>query len=65
MEAENHSKSLNSTEAAGKIKELGEKIKTCFFSTRTMNPDLSTRPMPTLKVEDDGTRWFMSHKDSH
>lgn len=65
MEAENHSKNLNGNEALEKIKELGEKVRTCFFSTRIQNPKLSTRPMSTLKVDDDGTLWFMSHKDSN
>lgn len=65
MEAENHSKNLNGNEAFEKIKELGEKVKTCFMSTRSESPKLITRPMSALEVDQAGNIWFMSHKDSN
>lgn len=62
---ENH-RDLFRKEAATKIKELGEKAKTCFFCTsiRTGEP-FATRPMTVQKIDDDGTLWFLSAADSY
>ena len=63
---EENRKDLNSAEAGEKIKELGEKAKTCFFCTRiTTGKHFSTRPMSLQKIDDDGICWFLSSIDSH
>jgi general stress protein 26 len=63
---EKNHQDLFSTQAAKKIKELGETAKTCFFCTKIKSGEpFSTRPMSVQKFEDDGTIWFLSAKDSH
>jgi general stress protein 26 len=53
-------------EAANKIKELGEKAKSCFFCTNIKSHEpFATRPMSVQKFDDDGTLWFLSAIDSH
>lgn len=49
-----------------KIKELVDKAGTCFFCTGIKsNTSFETRPMAPQKVDDQGTIWFLSAKDSH
>lgn len=55
-------KDLSGKEAVDKIKELADS-KICLFCTYEDNQIVS-RPMSTQKVEDDGTIWFFSDKDS-
>lgn len=57
-------KNLISSEAIGKIKKLAESADTCHFVTAISKIPLSTRPMSTQKVDDDGSVWFMSDRDS-
>ena len=57
-------KNLISNDAIEKIKELAQSANTCHFVTALSQTPLSTRPMATQKVEDDGSVWFMSDKDS-
>ena len=62
---ENH-KDLSSAEAAQKIKELGEKAKSCFFCTKiTTGSSVKVRPMAVQKIDDQGVCWFLSASDSH
>ena len=62
---ENH-KDLYSAEAAGKLKDLVEKAKNCFFCTHIRTgAQVSTRPMSVQKIDDDGILWFLSATDSH
>lgn len=58
-------KDLSGAEAIEKIKEMAGKA-TCFFCSniKTGIP-MSTRPMSVQKIDDDGTFWFLSSKDSH
>ena len=57
-------KNLIRTEANAKIKEIVEAADICLFTTDLTNLPLNTRPMSTQKVDDDGTLWFFSDKDS-
>lgn len=57
-------KNLVSDEAIEKIKHLAESANTCHFVTTLSKTPLSTRPMATQKVDDDGCVWFMSDKHS-
>lgn len=51
--------------AAEKIKELAESIDICMFCTHSKNKELSSRPMSTQKVDNNGYIRFMSRKDSN
>ena len=60
QEEQNHA-DLHGGGAIAKIKELVGKAKTCFFRTK----DGHARPMSVQKVDDEGTLWFLSARDSH
>lgn len=64
-QAEDHLKNLGGPEAKAKLKELVEKAENCFFCSgiKTGLP-FSTRPMSEQLVDDDGSIWFLSRKDS-
>ena len=65
QEEENY-KDLHGSEAAGKIKELSEKAKNCFFCTNVSDGQpFATRPMSVQKIDDNGIFWFLSASDSH
>ena len=51
-------------EAVQKIKELAKDANICHFVTKLSNIPLSSRPMATQKVDDEGNIWFLSDKDS-
>ena len=55
-------KNLSGSAAIDKLKELAEN-KTCLFCTYN-NGEIVSRPMSTQEVEEDGTLWFMSNKES-
>jgi general stress protein 26 len=55
---------LDHRKANEKIKEIAEDVDICLFTTNLTEIPLSTRPMSTQKVEEDGTMWFFSEKDS-
>jgi general stress protein 26 len=57
-------KNLLRDEANEKIKKLAEDADLCFFTTNLTSLPLSSRPMSTQKVDDEGTLWFFSDKDS-
>lgn len=56
-------KDLHNKEAVEKIQELANE-QTCHFCTFTGAYEITTRPMFTQKVEDDGSLWFFSGKSS-
>ena len=58
-------KNLSRQEANRKIKELAEKADTCLFTTMLTKLPLTTRPMSTRDVDDDGCVWFFSRRDSN
>jgi general stress protein 26 len=57
-------KNLSQSEANKKIKELAERADVCLFTTNLTQLPLTTRPMSTRAVDDDGTIWFFSRKSS-
>ena len=56
---------LNRQEANAKIKELAENADICLFTTTLTKLPLTTRPMSTRSVDDDGSIWFFSRRDSN
>jgi len=56
---------LNRQEANAKIKELAENADVCLFTTTLTKLPLTTRPMSTRSVDDDGSIWFFSRRDSN
>ena len=63
---EDNFENLMGAEAIEKVQELIEKADTCFFCTAIdKNKSFETRPMVAQKVDDNGTVWFLSAKDSH
>lgn len=57
-------KNLSNQEANKKIKELAEKADFCLFTTNLTSIPLTTRPMSTREVDEEGCIWFFSRKDS-
>jgi len=56
---------LQGAAALSKLKDLAEKAGNCFFCTRiTTGEPFSARPMAVLQVDEDGTCWFLSEKES-
>ena len=51
--------------AMKKIKELADAADICLFATNLTELPLSARPMSRQQIDDDGTLWFFSEKDSH
>lgn len=63
---EKNFENLMGKEAVEKIQVLVDKAGTCFFCTSiATNKSFETRPMAPQMVDDDGTIWFLSAKDSH
>lgn len=56
-------KDLRDNAAVHKIKDLAEKIKTCMFCTYS-GDKLNSRPMTAQKIDEHGTLWFLSDKNS-
>ena len=55
---------LHGTEAIKKLKALVATESICMFTTNLSQRPLSTRPMATQEVDDDGNFWFFSAKSS-
>ena len=63
---ENNHKDVYSLEAGERIKEMAETTKTCFFCTEAgLGDSYGVRPMSILQVEENGTLWFLSARDSY
>lgn len=58
-------KHLGGDEANTKISELVKETDICMFCTNLTESPLSTRPMSTQGVDEDGTIWFFSDRNSH
>lgn len=66
QQPEHNKENLSGDNAAGKIKELAEAAKSCFFCTNLQSgKPFATRPMAIQKVDDEGNIWFLSASDSH
>ena len=46
------------------LKEKIEDVRICMFTTLSLNDELSSRPMATANVEDDGSIWFFTNEYS-
>jgi len=57
-------KNLSSTEAIEKIKQLAEDADICHFVTNLSTLPLTSRPMSTQEVDEEGNIWFMSRNTS-
>jgi general stress protein 26 len=52
--------------AVEKIREMVDKVSTCFFCTaETVAGSSGARPMAVRQVDEAGNLWFLSAKDSH
>ena len=58
-------KNLRSHEAIKKLQKLTEEIRICMFCTLPSKNKAETRPMATMKTDDEGVLWFFSNKNSH
>ncbi|MBV9989063.1 MAG: pyridoxamine 5'-phosphate oxidase family protein [Chitinophagaceae bacterium] len=58
-------KDLLNKEAVSKLQELAEEIDMCMFTTALQQLPLTSRPMSTAKVDDEGNIWFLSCRSSH
>lgn len=57
-------KNLKREEANKRIKQIVDDADICLFTTDLTSLPLKTRPMSRQRVDDDGTIWFFSDKDS-
>ena len=55
---------LSNQDAIKKMKDMAAEIKTCMFCTYDAQQAMQTAPMSANEIEDDGTFWFLSAKDS-
>lgn len=58
-------KDLSNREGIAKMKELAESAKICHFVTALESTPLTSRPMATQEVDDEGNFWFLSKESSH
>lgn len=56
---------LSNENAAVKLKEIAESIRTCMLCTKLSTIPFNARPMSIGKVDDDGKFWFLSSADSN
>lgn len=57
-------KNLRATDAVKKIREIAKDANICMFVTDLSTLPLTGRPMATQEVDDEGSIWFMSAKNS-
>jgi general stress protein 26 len=58
-------KNLAQQEGIEKMKELAEAARICHFVTGLNTTPLTSRPMATQEVDDEGNFWFLSKLSSH
>ena len=56
-------KNLQDEQATKKLQKLVDEVNVCMFITRPEDQQ-SSRPMATIKAEDNGTLWFFTHRSS-
>ncbi|MBE7170571.1 MAG: pyridoxamine 5'-phosphate oxidase family protein [Williamsia sp.] len=56
---------LYDKEAVEKIKDLAKSANICMFTTQLTQLPLSSVPMATQEVDDEGNLWFLSGRTSH
>src|SRR5689334_18346796 len=55
---------LANQDAIRKMKDMAEEIKICMFCTYDAQHVMQTAPMSASEIDDDGTFWFLSTKES-
>ncbi len=55
---------LRDEDAINKFKELVKDVNVCMFTTINDNGELFSRPMVTIKVDDEGNAWFFTNEFS-
>jgi general stress protein 26 len=55
---------LSNQDAIKKMKDMAEEIQICMFCTYDAQNKMQTAPMNANQIDDDGTFWFLSTKDS-
>lgn len=55
---------LEKQEALKKLTELVDEVKICMFATIHEDYTLSSRPMQTIKADDNGSLWFFTNEYS-
>ena len=55
---------ISGKEAIEKLKKMIDDARVCHFISNPGHFPLNTRPMSTLKCDDDGSLWFLSNKTS-
>jgi general stress protein 26 len=55
---------LQDQEAVQKLKDLAEDVHVCMFTTMDENGSLSSRPMFTSSVDEEGNVWFFTNEFS-
>ena len=58
--SEKNTQNLTAKDAIDKLKELIKSESICFFCTQLTKQPITTRPMSTQKVDEQGNIWFMS-----
>ena len=64
-ENNDHVQNLQNKEAVEKIKDLATSAKVCMFTTQLSVVPLTSVPMGTQEVDDEGNLYFLSGKTSH
>ena len=58
------SQELRSEDAVKKFKELVETVNVCMFTTLDDSNTIFSRPMSTVKIDDEGNAWFFTNEYS-
>ena len=58
------SQELSSYDAVKKFKDLVESVNICMFTTIDDSNNIFSRPMSTVKIDDDGNAWFFTNEYS-
>jgi general stress protein 26 len=57
-------KRLQNEEAIKKFQDLVKEVSICMFTTLDDGGEMSSRPMATIKVDDEGNAWFFTNEFS-
>jgi len=55
---------LHDSDAIAKFKQLAEDVNICMFTTTDENGELSSRPMFTSSIDEEGNVWFFTNEFS-
>ncbi len=58
------SQQLSSEDAVKKFKDLVESVNICMFTTLDDSRNIFSRPMSTVKIDDEGNAWFFTNEYS-